>query len=384
MRTALAALAFAAAAWMPGGAALAQSADQPAPAAAATPAPTFTEAELEQLVAPVALYPDPLLANVLMAATYPLEVVEADRFADANKAMSDVDRAQALDQEPWHSSVKALISTPEVLDMMSRELDWTQKLGEAVLTGQPAVMSAVQTLRAQAAAEKKLESTVQQTVTTQTEDTRVVYVIEPANPDVIYVPWYDPRIVFGPWRWAEWPPFYFAPPPGIVIGPFGWGWGPAWHYRWVVWGGFDWWHAGINMRWTINVNGAETMHVESWHHGLNDTAASFRPDGMAPRMDDTGRAGDMSEVAKPGDFDDDFHPDDGNARRDSGAIMPDAGPDGAGADGAGAGDGDGGGGRRADRFDDGGFGGGGAYGGGWGRDDFGGQGFAWRRPMYRR
>jgi hypothetical protein len=373
MRTALAAIAFAALAWMPGGAALAQSTDQPA--AATAPAPSFTEAQLEQLVSPVALYPDPLLANVLMAATYPLEVVEADRFADANKAMSDVDRVQALDQQTWHSSVKALVSTPEVLDMMSNQLDWTQKLGEAVLTDQPAVMNAVQTLRAQAAAQKKLESTEQQTVTTQNQGTRVVYIIEPTNPDVIYVPWYDPRIVFGPWRWAEWPPFYFGPPAGIVIGPFGWGWGPAWHYHWVVWGGFDWWHASINMRWNINVNGAETMHVESWHHGLNDTAASFRPPGMGPRDNDgMARPDDAAaaDAARPDDFDDDFKADDGGARRDgdAGAMSGD-------------GAGDGGDGGRPDRFDDGGFASGGD-GAGWGRDDFGGRSFSWRRPAFRR
>jgi hypothetical protein len=352
-----------------GGANAQSSGDQPA---AATPAPTFTEAELDQLVSPVALYPDPLLANVLMASTYPLEVVEADRWADANKAMTDIERTAALDQESWHASVKALVSTPDVLDMMNRELDWTQKLGEAVLTDQPAVMAAVQTLRAQAAAEKKLESTEQQTVSVQNQGTRVVYIIEPASPDVIYVPWYDPRIVFGPWRWVEWPPFYFPPPAGIVIGPFGIAWGVGWHYNFVVYGGFDWWHASINMRWSINVNGAETAHVESWHHGINDTAASFRPAGAAaPKPADAMGKPDatMAATDRPADFNDDFRPDEGSGSRDTGELGDDGGDRDL---------------MRADHLD-GGFGGDGfGDGTGWGRDDFGGRGFAWRRPMFRR
>ena len=363
MRAALAGLILSWLAIAPFGGASAQSSgDQPA---AATPAPTFTEAELAQLVSPVALYPDPLLANVLMAATYPLEVVEADRWADANKAMTDIERAAALDQEGWHASVKALVSTPDVLDMMSRQLDWTQKLGEAVLTDQAAVMAAVQTLRAEAAAQKKLASTAQQTVSVQNQGPRVVYIIEPADADVIFVPWYNPVVVFGPWRWPEWPPFVFPPPAGIVIGELGIAWGVGWHYHFVVYGGFDWWHAGINMRWSINVNGAETAHVESWHHGVNDTAASFRPpSAAAPKPADAmGKTDAAAATDRPADFNDDFRPDEGSGSRDAGELGDDGGDRDL---------------TRADRID-GGF----ADGAGWGRDDFGGRGFAWRRPFRR-
>ena len=137
--------------------------DQPA---SAQPQQQLLDAgQLDQLVAPIALYPDPLVAQVLMASTYPLEVVQADRFAKANKKLKDEKLKEALDKQDWDASVKELVSTPTVLATMSDQLDWTQKLGDAVLAQQADVMDAIQRLRAKAHANGKLETTKQQTVT---------------------------------------------------------------------------------------------------------------------------------------------------------------------------------------------------------------------------
>src|SRR5688500_9246454 len=144
--------------------------------------PLLDAGQLDQLVAPIALYPDPLLAQVLMASTYPLEVVQADRFAKANKALKEDQLSGALAKQDWDPSVKELVSTPTVLAMMNDKLDWTQQLGDAVLAQQADVMDAIQGLRAKAQANGKLETTKQQKVTVAQEAEKRVIVIEPASP----------------------------------------------------------------------------------------------------------------------------------------------------------------------------------------------------------
>ncbi|MGZ3668218.1 MAG: DUF3300 domain-containing protein, partial [Ktedonobacterales bacterium] len=168
--------------------------------------------ELDQLVAPVALYPDTLLAEVLMASTYPLEIVQADRWATANKTLKGDQLKAAVDKQSWDESVKALAATPSVLAMMSEKLDWTQKLGDAVLAQQPDVMDAIQRLRSKAQANNKLASTKEQKVSVRQEQNKQVIVIEPAVPDTVYVPYYDPAVVYGDWAYPAYPPYYFAPP----------------------------------------------------------------------------------------------------------------------------------------------------------------------------
>jgi hypothetical protein len=163
--------------------------------------------QLDQLVAPIALYADPLVAQVLMASTYPLEVVQADRFAKANKKLKGDKLKEALAKQDWDASVKELVSTPTVLAMMSDKLDWTQTLGDAVLAQQADVMDAIQRLRAKAQANGKLETTKQQTVTVRQEADQQVIEIEPASPDVVYVPYYDPAVVYGEWPYPEYPPY---------------------------------------------------------------------------------------------------------------------------------------------------------------------------------
>jgi hypothetical protein len=153
------------------------------PQAAASEAQLLKPAELDQLVAPIALYPDTLLAEVLMASVYPLDIVQAERWVQANKNLAGDQLKAAVDKQPWDESVKSLVATPSVLEMMSTKLDWTEKLGDAVVAQQADVMDAVQRLRAKAQANNKLTSTKEQTVTVQQAEGRRVVAIEPTDPN---------------------------------------------------------------------------------------------------------------------------------------------------------------------------------------------------------
>ena len=173
--------------------------------------PIFKPEELEQLVAPIALYPDGLLAQVLMASTYPLEVVEAARFAKANPNLKDEALDNALKQQSWDPSVKSLLSFPQVLTMMDERLDWTQKLGAAFLAQQKDVMDAVQRMRKKAKDNGNLKPTEQQKVETKVIESKQVIVIEQSNPEVVYVPSYNPTVVYGPPVYP-YPPIAYPPP----------------------------------------------------------------------------------------------------------------------------------------------------------------------------
>jgi len=193
--------------------AAAEPTDAPVTAVARTQA--LGPAQLDQLTASIALYSDPLLGAVLTAATYPLEVVEAARWLEdpANAALRGDQLAAALQAQPWDASVKSLVSFPGVLRTMNDHLQWTERLGDAFLAQQADVMDSVQRLRQRAAAAGSLRSTAQQSVSA--EDGTLG--IEPANPDVVYVPYYDPTVVYGPWPWIDYPPFFFGLAPGIVF-----------------------------------------------------------------------------------------------------------------------------------------------------------------------
>jgi hypothetical protein len=193
------------------------------PANAASPLadqPPLKPAELDALVAPVALYPDALLANVLMAATYPLEVVRAERWVNQNKNLKGDALKSAAENQAWDASVKALVAAPSVLEMMSERLDWTQKLGEAFLAQEQDIMDSVQRMRARAYDRKKLETTREQVVSVKQEQNRQVISIEPAVPDAIYVPYYEPQVVYGDWPYADYPayPYYWGYPGYIAAG----------------------------------------------------------------------------------------------------------------------------------------------------------------------
>ncbi len=233
----------------------------PAPAAA----PLKPE-ELEQIAAPIALYPDSLLAQVLMASTYPLEVVQAERWAKQNPSLKDKALADALNAQTWDASVKSLVNFPQVLTMMSEKLDWTMKLGDAFIADQKSVMDAVQRLRGKAQAQGNLKSTNEQVVkvdkvaATATQPASQVIIVESASPSVVYVPTYNPTVVYGAWPYPSYPPSYYYPP-GYVAGTalisFGVGMavGAAWGH---AWGGCNW-HGGdvdidVNRNTNINTN----------------------------------------------------------------------------------------------------------------------------------
>src|SRR5262245_2971099 len=239
---------------------------------AATNAQLLKPAELDQLVAPIALYPDTLLSEVLMASTYPLEVVQAERWLNANKSLKDDQLKEAVDKQPWDDSVKSLIATPSVLEMMNSKIDWTQKLGNAVIDQQADVMDAIQRLRAKAQANNKLQSTEQQKVVVSQEQGRQVIAIEPTDPNTVYVPYYDPGVVYGEWPYPDYPPYYWPAPGYIAAGviatgiAFGAGYALG---RWALgryWGG--------NVNWnknniTINRSSGGNNMANNWSRGAH-------------------------------------------------------------------------------------------------------------------
>jgi hypothetical protein len=236
---------------------------------------SFSQAELEQILAPIALYPDDVLAQILIASTYPLEIVQADRWAKQNSSLKGDKLTAALEKQPWDPSVKSLINFPQVLSMMSEKLDLTQKLGDAFLAQQKDVMKAIQTLRAKAEVAGNLKSTKEQKVIVEKE----TIIIQPANPQVVYVPTYNPTVVYGVWAYPAYPPAYYYPPPSTAFWSFAAGVavGAAWGY---AWGNCNWGHGGYygvnyNINKNININnninrGAYASHYQggkgNWQH----------------------------------------------------------------------------------------------------------------------
>ena len=210
----------------------------------------FKQEELDQLLAPIALYPDSLVAQILMASTYPLEVVQAERWAKQNESLTGDALTAALEKENWDPSVKSLVNFPQVLQMMNEKVDWTQKLGDAFLAQQKEVMDTIQNLRKKAQAEGNLKTNQEQKVIVEKETQTII--IEPSNPQVVYVPTYNPTVVYGTWWYPAYPPYYYYPPgyvAGATLFSFGVGIaiGAAWGY---AWGGCNWGRGDVN----INVN----------------------------------------------------------------------------------------------------------------------------------
>src|SRR5215470_9173257 len=172
-----------------------QGAAPPAGAQAQDSGSAYKQEELDQMLAPIALYPDALVTQVLMASTYPLQIVEAARWIDQNKGLKGDALENALTKQQWDESVKSLTAFPEVLDRMNKDISWTQKLGDAFLGQQKQVMDTIQSLRQRAQAAGNLQSDEHQKVETQTQEGKQVIVIEPANPQVVYVPTYQPTVV---------------------------------------------------------------------------------------------------------------------------------------------------------------------------------------------
>lgn len=207
----------------------------------------FKREELAQMLAPIALYPDSLLTNVLVASTYPLEVVQAARWRKepGNAKLKGEALTKALEAKDWDPSVKSLTQVPDVLETMSEKLDWTQKLGDAFIAQQEDVMAEVQYLRKKADQAGSLKTNKQQKVS-KTEN---YIVIEPAKPDVVYVPVYQPSVVYGPWWYPSYPPYYwsYGYPASSFVSGFFWGAGIAVAANLWDWGRCDWGRNNINI-----------------------------------------------------------------------------------------------------------------------------------------
>ncbi|GHD55078.1 DUF3300 domain-containing protein [Jeongeupia chitinilytica] len=259
--------------------------DQSAPA-------TFKPEELEQLVAPIALYPDSLLAQILMASTYPLEVVEAQRWRQANPNLKDKALEDALQKQSWDASVKSLTAFPQVLQMMNDKLDWTQKLGDAFLAQQKDVLDAAQRLRNKAQAQGNLKSSKEQTVSSDSSGGTTVIKIEPAQPEVVYVPTYNPTVVYGPWPYPAYTPYYWYPPgyaagaaffsftAGVIVGS-------------ALWGGCNWGRGDVD----INVNrynnfNRTNISNSNWNHNVDHRrGVQYRDNATQQRYRGNNRTG---------------------------------------------------------------------------------------------
>ncbi len=203
----------------------------------------LTPEQLQQLVAPIALYPDALVAQILAASAYPTQIVEAELYLEKDPKLKGDKLAKEVDKQDWDPSVKALTAFPSVLADMDKDLSWTSALGDANLNQSADIMDAIQVLRKQAQNAGNLKSTPQQTVSDQNNSV----IIQPVDPQVVYVPDYDPELIYG-YPVGLWPGFfpwwgvtgpYISFGVGFGIGPFfgfGWGW-PRW--------GFDWGHRGL-------------------------------------------------------------------------------------------------------------------------------------------
>jgi hypothetical protein len=270
--------------------------------------PRFSQAELDSMLAPIALYPDSLLSQMLMAATFPRDVAEAAAWSRSNSHVQGQDAVRAVAQEPWDPSVKSLVAFPQVLHMMDEHMEWTERLGDAFMSNPTGVSETIQLLRARADRAGTLRSGEETVVTRDYGN----YVIEPARPEVVYVPYYDPREAYGPWWWPNYEPMYWAPWPGyswsagysgfawgygVFVGPTYWYTSFDWprryirfhHHRPYYWRGHSRWHGH---RWHSDRD--HRRNARNWHW------SGYRRDGDG-RRDGTGRGGDWRRDGRGGD-----------------------------------------------------------------------------------
>jgi len=264
-------------------------AQQPSQGAAAQPAQaaasgkTFTQQQLDELLAPIALYPDALLAQVFMAATYPVEIVEAARWQKEHPTLKDKALEDALQQQAWDPSVKSLTAVPQVLTMMSEKLDWTTKLGDAFLAQQEDILKTVQSLRGKAEKAGNLKSSKEQTVKTEVENNTTVIKIEQPDPQVMSVPVYNPATVYGPWWYPAPPPYYYYPP-GYAYGT-GLAFATGVFVGAAIWGNIGWGGNNVN----INVNKYNNFNKSNisngnWNHNAEHRKGqSYRDNGTAQK-----------------------------------------------------------------------------------------------------
>jgi len=225
----------------------------------------ISQAELDRTLAPIALYPDSLLSQILMASTYPDQVAEAVKWSKANSDQKGDTAVKAVQDKAWDPSVASLVAFPQVLGMMGDKPDWVKQLGDAFLAEPDKVMNTVQGLRSKAKEAGNLKSNEQQSVSVDdSQPQQTIIKIEPADPQVVYVPTYNPTVIYGSWWWPAYPPFYYYPPgyafaAGVATG-IAFGVGVA--VTNCIWGGFDWHHHDVN----INVNRYNNINI---NHKLN-------------------------------------------------------------------------------------------------------------------
>src|SRR5437762_903405 len=288
-------------------------------------APKLPNDQLNSLVAPIALYSDPLLAQTLAASTYPLEVIQLQQWIAKNPDLKDKALADAVSKQPWDPSIQGLVAYPDVVTRMADNIQWTTDLGNAFLAQQSDVMDAVQRMRAKAQGTGNLKTSAQQVVQTETVASgKQVIEIQQANPDVVYVPSYDPQVVYGAAPPAY--PYYPYTYPGYVPGTaLAWGAGIALGAAaWGAWGG-NWgncdWNGGdvninnnnnFNRNYNKNVNRGQAGQGNKWQHnaqhrgnapyGNRQTANKFggRGPGGAGGAGGAGRPGGAGGVGKPG------------------------------------------------------------------------------------
>lgn len=247
----------------------------------------FKQEELDQMLAPIALYPDNLLTPLLIAATYPLEVVQAERWAKQNKSLKGDALKTALEKQKWDESVKTLVVAPEVLTMMSEKLEWTQKVGDAFLAQQKEVMDTVQKLRAKAVGAGQLKSSKEQEVKKEGD----IIIIQSANPQVVYVPVYNPTVVYGVWWYPTYPPPpVYAYPPGAAAFTFAAGVavGAVWHNNYHS----DWHGGTVNIDRDVNINrSGGGARAEQWQHNpQHRQGVAYRDPGTRNKYSPTSRA----------------------------------------------------------------------------------------------
>jgi hypothetical protein len=216
----------------------------------------LSEAELAQMLAPIALYPDSLLTHILISSTYPLEVIEAHRWLQKNNTLNTTQLAQSMDNFDWDPSVKALVPFEQILNRLSEDLSWMQQLGNAFLEDETRVLVSIQTLREQAKISGNLSKMNNMEVSY--EDNNIV--IEPIEKEVVYVPYYDTRMVYGTWHWSSFPPVYWRPTDRVHVNrhnPFYWHSGVHISFNYFF-SSFHW-----NKRHVVVINSNKSHHYRS-------------------------------------------------------------------------------------------------------------------------
>ncbi len=260
--------------------------------------------QLDSLVAPIALYPDPLLAQTLAACTYPLEIVQLQQWLTKNSTLKDKELSAAVSKQPWDPSIQAMAALPDVVNRLANDIQWTTDLGNAFLAQQADVMDAVQRMRKKAQNKGNLKSNEQQKVETKVVENKSVIVVEQANPQVIYVPSYSPVVVYGPPVYA-YPPIYYPPAGyyaagmaisfgvGVAMGAMwsgGWGWGCGWGGNNVQINNYNNFNRNANINRNISANRSGTWQHNPQHRG----GAPYRDRATASRFSGTARGDSLA------------------------------------------------------------------------------------------